>query len=131
MKMEWKVNTRNAFKQVANATVADVSAGLYLVAEEIMTDAKMHYVPVVTGALRRSGFVEKGVVTGNTVTVKLGFGGSATPYALAVHEYPAHYGQGKNKYLLRPIQAAVPTLANRLAEHVRARQAMLSRTIKV
>jgi hypothetical protein len=96
-----------------------------MVAEEIMTDAKMHYVPVDTGALRNSGFVNQPVLAGNSVSVTLGFGGSTVVYAMSVHEAPAHWGQGKNKYLYKPVAAAVPTLANRLAAFIKARQKVI------
>lgn len=114
------VKSKNNFTQVQNASIQDVANALYLVAEEIMTDAKMNYVPVVTGDLRRSGFVQKPTITPNRgVEVVLGFGGSAAPYALKVHEMPASWGQGKNKYLSKPINAAAPKIASRMAFFIR------------
>jgi hypothetical protein len=114
MKINILVRSNQNFSKLANATVQDVGRSLYMVAEEIMTDAKANYVPVVTGNLRRSGFVEKPDIKGNSVNVTFGFGGAATEYALAVHEYPAGYGQGKNKFLSKPVNAAAPNIPNRM-----------------
>jgi hypothetical protein len=119
VKLSVNVKTKNNFNRIAHAIPQDVAKALYMVAEEIMTDAKANYVPVVTGNLRRSGFVEKPVVAGNKVHVTLGFGGAATIYAIAVHEYPASYGQGKNKYLTKPVNAAAPNIPNRMAVFMR------------
>lgn len=122
MRATFKITSKNKFSKVAGATLDDMRTGMVRIAEEIMTDAKQNYVPVVTGDLRRSGFVEEPVVTSKSVTVTLGFGGSAADYAAAVHEAPASWGQGKNKYLTKPMNAAVPSLPARLAAHIAAQQ---------
>lgn len=61
---------------------------LHRIAEDVMTDSKENYVPVVTGTLHASGFVKQPEVGADGVSVTLGFGGAAAPYALAVHENP-------------------------------------------
>lgn len=62
---------------------------LFRVANEIIADSKANYVPVDTGTLRSTGAVQiEGGVGGGRVTVTLGFGGPAAPYALFVHENP-------------------------------------------
>jgi hypothetical protein len=114
MKINILVRSNQNFSKLTSATVQDVGRSLYMVAEEIMTDAKANYVPVVTGNLRRSGFVEKPVIRGSSVNITLGFGGAATEYALAVHEYPPGYGQGKNKFLSKPVNAAAPNIPSRM-----------------
>lgn len=114
------VKSKSNFNQVRNAGIQDVANALYLVAEEIMTDAKANYVPVLTGNLRRSGFVQKPTITPNRqVEVVIGFGGSAAPYALKIHEAPRSWGQGKNKYLSKAINAKAPTIASRMAFFIR------------
>ena len=125
MKATFKITAKNKYAAVANATLDDMKTGLTMVAEEIMTDSKQNYVPVITGTLRASGFVQEPVVFNKTVTVTLGFGGAASAYAAAVHEAPNNWGQGKNKYLSKPMNAAVPTLAARLARHIAAKQSAM------
>lgn len=66
-----------------------VSRVLYVEAEKVMTEAKMHYVPVVTGTLRASGRVHLPVIqSGLVVEQVMGFGGPAAKYAFRVHENP-------------------------------------------
>ena len=86
----------NKFKKYG-AIAADTTAStLYTEAEAIIADAKENYVPVVTGALRGSGFVEPPKISGGKMTVTLGFGGPAAKYALIVHENP-RAGKTKGK----------------------------------
>ena len=121
MKTKFDVQVRQNFKGASKATVFDVGMAMYMVAEEIMTDAKQNYVPVVSGNLRRSGFVNPFQVQAQRVTVTLGFGGAAKSYALAVHEAPDYKGQGKNKYLSKPVNAAIPTISKTLTKHIQGR----------
>lgn len=113
----------NGFKQISGAIVEDCAAALYVQAEQIMTDSKQNYVPVVSGVLKGSGTVLKPVVVGNIITVVLGYGGMASEYAVVVHEYPVSYGQHKNKYLQKPLNKAVTGMPNRLAKSIRMRVA--------
>lgn len=62
-------------------------AAVYQTAEWIM-DKSRDLVPVDTGALRASAFVELPVVEGLKVTVTFGYGGVSAGYALMVHENP-------------------------------------------
>jgi hypothetical protein len=107
---------KNEFAKVQRATQQDVADLLYQEAEVIMTASKRYYVPVVTGALRNSGTVLRPVITDDSITVTLGFGGDAAPYAAIVHEYPKSYGQGRNKYLSIPLNISVKGMANRIAK---------------
>jgi len=127
--------------QRAAAQIRDkVAAALYREAERVMTKSKRDHVPVDTGTLRASGHVEQPVRKGRNVSVTLAFGGPAAPYALAVHEHLSRHsppswqhghvtfspaGRGP-KYLERPLLAAVPGLAKRLAEDI-----ALEKTVKV
>jgi hypothetical protein len=116
-----EVKANNNFKGAANATVNDLSEALYVVAEEIMTDSKQNYVPVITGTLRRSGFVNRPRVQAGKVVIVIGYGGAARSYALAVHEAPITRGQGKNKYLSNPVNAAAAQIPARLATRMSQR----------
>ena len=108
MKTSYKVKLDSNFKNFSKFTMSDLAAALNVEAEKIMTDSQINYVPVITGDLRRTGFVEEPKIQPNKVTVTLGFGSNTIAYALAVHDAPASWGQGKNKYLLKPLQKAMP-----------------------
>lgn len=111
----------NKFQYVKGAIITDLADALYLEAELIMTDSKQNYVPVDTGVLRNSGTVTKPVITNKSVEVTLGYGGPAADYAVVVHEYPPSVGQGKNKYLSRPLNKAERGLVTRVADTMRKR----------
>ncbi len=94
-----------------------VGAGLYIQANEIMTESKT-LVPRDTGALVGSGYVAKPEVTQKGVSVELGYGGAAKDYAVEVHEdlEQAHPDGGQAKYLEEPFNAAAGTALQRVAE---------------
>jgi hypothetical protein len=94
---------------------------LYREAEYIMSDAKQ-LCPVDTGNLRASGHVTQPEVTGESVSVVLGFGGPAVKYALPVHErLDVHHPNGQAKYLEQPMLAAAKNLESRLASYMRGK----------
>jgi hypothetical protein len=115
------------------------TAELFQATEDIIGDSKENYVPVDLGPLRASGHVQLPERQGDSVTVRAGFGGAAAPYALAVHEHlspssppswrkaeasgrpvqfsPTGYGP---KFLERPLLAAAPKLAQRIADAIRS-----------
>lgn len=100
-----------------------------MIAEEIMTDSKKNYVPVDTGALRMSGTVKRAKIIGTKIEVRMGYGGPTAigrnvTYALKVHENPDHVGQGKNKYLTKPLYAAVPYIPSFMATFIRQKLLM-------
>lgn len=102
------------------ATQFPKEAGGALLAEaEIeMTESKRR-VPVDTGALRSSGFVEGPNFTPRAIECVLGFGGPAAEYAAAVHEdLDAHHPTGEAKFLERPLMEAAPYLLGRLADRL-------------
>ena len=112
---------RNDFKKIAGATIQDAADSLYVEAESIMTASKNFYVPVVTGDLKNSGTVLKPEITETKVTVVLGYGGVAAPYAATVHEYPKSYGQKRNKYLTIPANLAIKNMSTRIAKDIQRR----------
>jgi hypothetical protein len=101
-------------------------------AEDIMGDSKEKFVPVDQGILSGSGHVQPAEILGNSVVVKMGYGGPAAPYAAAVHENPRAgktggvSPQGKKyktwakvggwKYLERPINEHRQGFSQRVGE---------------
>jgi len=126
------VAIKNDIPNLIGAVLSDTADAVTMVAEEIMTDSKLNYVPVVNGYLRLSGKVQKARVVGDRVVVKLGYGGSTSvgvnvTYALKVHEYPPHVGQGKNKYLTKPLYAAAPNIPKFLGQFIAAKLSIRGR----
>ena len=120
------VRIRSDFKGLEQALVTDAADAITMVAEEVMTDSKLNYVPVRLGFLRMSGFVRPTQIVGTRATVTLGYGGPTAigknvTYALKVHEAPPTYGQGKNKYLTRPLYSIVPSLPQFIATFMAAK----------
>lgn len=77
-----------AIRALGPAAIHAAARAMTFSAEAIMTVSKSQYVPVETGTLRGSGFVKPAETTRNSVSVTLGYGGAAAPYALSVHENP-------------------------------------------
>lgn len=111
-----------------------IGKGLYREGQGIMSQSRP-LVPVLTGALRASGYVDEPVIegaelTGQRVSVKLGYGGVASKvnpvtgeragvYALPVHEnLEAFHHVGMAKYLEVPFNAARRGMGERLADFV-------------
>lgn len=121
-------------KLMGDSATKAAKAAIYQEAEEIMTKSK-RLVPVDTGALKSTGIVELPKEEGNVVSVTLGYGGPAAPYALAVHENPRagrtggvspqgkpykHYAQtGQWKYLEQPAAEAQAGMDARIAARIR------------
>ena len=98
-----KVKMNQNFPEATEATISDLKMALNASAEVVMTTSKRDFVPVQTGLLQGSGFVEPAEQQGDLVVTTLGYGGAAREYAVAVHEAPPEWGQGKNKYLSKPL----------------------------
>lgn len=112
--------------EIEKATYEQLAKALYYEAEAIMTDSKVNYVPVMTGALRSSGFVRPPMFSQGKWTVEMGFGGAAQTYAIIIHERPwnrksSHWSKtasgkpGQNKYLEKPLLKRASKLDQRLA----------------
>lgn len=93
---------------------------LYEEAEGMMGDSKQHYVPVDTGVLRSTGHVLLPDIRHNQVTVDMGFGGPAAPYAITQHEENYHHTVGERKYLETPVYRRVPSAPRRMAANILA-----------
>ena len=108
-----KAMTRGIARATARAT--------YEIGHEILNEA-IPLTPMDTGDLRDSGYVSWKSGGGEAIEVEVGFGGAATPYALAVHEMPTtnnfqEPGTGP-KYLERPFDKIKSTLAGQVAKRV-------------
>ena len=107
-------------ERIGEQMVTRAEAALYQEAELIMTTAKER-TPIKTGALRSSGHVKAPTRTRSQVSVRLGFGGTAAPYAIAVHEnLNAYHRVGRAKFLESAIVDALPTLAPKIMLRVRS-----------
>lgn len=112
-------------------TVRAAAKALLLEGNLLLTEAK-RVTPVDLGALRNSGTVAPPEIKGSVVTVEVGFGGPAAPYALAVHEIPPPPQQSPGgrsarhrpptgwKYLEGPAKQRALGLQQRLADSMRA-----------
>lgn len=113
------------FKQGGPKGLNAMAQALFTAAEvRVMTPSKRTYVPVDSGTLRASGFIEKPVIIlGSKAKVVMGYGGAAKSYALIVHEDPRGVvprpgGQGGPKYLERPFNAAKREIVRDVAKAV-------------
>lgn len=118
---------------IAKAHPDKVLRALYLEAELVLTDAKRHYVPIDLGTLRNSGYVAPPEREGTKISIRFGFGGAASAYAIAVHETPSKYDpqswKGKTirfqrkgrgpKYLEKPLKEALKGMAQRIADRIK------------
>lgn len=113
---------RAALARQPERVLKAAAGALYRRAEVIMADSKEHYVPVDQGILRDSGYVALPDVSGQGVTVELGYGGAAEAYAAIQHEDLSlnHPNGGGPKYLERPLLEHGKTLLADLAEDIRA-----------
>lgn len=88
--------------------------------EAVMTTSKQ-LVPVDTGVLRSSGTVTQPRRTEEGVTIEIGYGGAAAPYATFVHEdLDAQHTIGQAKYLEEPLTAAIPDIVDAIAHAAEA-----------
>src|SRR6059036_477727 len=104
MAIIWKgtAQVQAQLRSIAETVPGGIEQALREFGETVMTDAKATYVPVDTGALRASGFVDGPDAAG---TVTLGFGGPAAPYAVIVHEdLTVTHKVGQAKYLETPLK---------------------------
>lgn len=104
---------------------------LYREAQGIMA-ASQGLVPVDTGALRSSGYVDEPKREGDTIEVLLGYGGPAAQinpktgestdgYALRVHEnLEANHPVGGPKFLELPFDQASRGMDDRVAKGIKA-----------
>lgn len=111
--------TRNLGLFGAGAKRAMAKA-LYVEAERIMAESAP-LVPVDFGVLKASGHVQPPEMSGERVSVTMGYGGPAEAYALVQHEdLTFRHTVGQAKYLEQPFLKAIPGLPDRLAKTISA-----------
>jgi hypothetical protein len=122
------MSVTGADKVLANLTAlasklpTQVGRAMFEEAEIEMAEAKRR-TPVDTGALRASGHVELPKIAGQNVTVAMGFGGAAAPYAIEVHEnLEAFHPVGEAKFLESTLNESKPYLAKRIADRVKLKE---------
>lgn len=109
----------NQLRAAAQAGPEALARGMYQEASIIVTAAQTDYVPVRTGALRASGFVEAPQVSGTRSSVGFGFGGPGAEYAVIVHEdLTKRHPVGQAKYLEIPLKARLQGMAAVLRQRV-------------
>lgn len=120
-RFEASVEVRSRFD--ADKVRQRIAAALNQFGEEVGTAADQ-VVPVDTGTLKNSRYVTPPESDGDVITVSVGYGGVAAPYALAVHENMSptvHWstpGTGP-KYLENPLKERQGELPDILADAVR------------
>ena len=119
--VSFTLNRDNFRLKRATDTVREaVAKAMYRRASLVMADSQEHYVPVDTGYLRSTGFVNQPVIVDGTVEVTLGY---SALYAEVVHEdLTAVHPNGQAKFLARPLNAAKKGFAGEMAEAARAAQ---------
>ncbi len=97
-----------------------LARALYEVVQEIFAASQL-LVPVDTGALKSSGHVEPPSIDGMRVTVLMGYGGAAAPYALTIHEdlNMYHTPPTQAKYVETPVMVYASNFATKLGERIR------------
>lgn len=111
MGLNMKLDT-SGFKKVSEQARKNLPAAVFIEGTEIMADSQTNYAPVDTGHLRSTGHVDEPTRNGDgSYTVNLGY--SAT-YAGVVHEMPPGWGQGKRKFLEKPLLVAARGFSQRV-----------------
>jgi hypothetical protein len=100
---------------IAKGMAAEIPKALFQEASIEMTESKRR-VPVDTGVLRASGFVDKPELKGGVHSITMAYGGAASEYALIVHEdLTAFHPHGEAKYLESVLRESEPFMAGRIA----------------
>jgi hypothetical protein len=106
-------------EEVAHKARRAIDKAVYKFGNTEMREMK-RLVPVDTGTLKNSGYVEKPKRDGSRVMLEIGFGGAAEHYAMYVHEdLDAYHENGQAKYVEMPLSESAPFFAQRVGEDVR------------
>jgi len=108
---------RTNLDRIAAEAHQKAAAAIYEVGNEVMGQSK-RLVPVDTGALKGSGYVDQPRVELGRVSVEIGYGGPAAQYAVRQHEDLSlnHPQGGQAKFLEQPLSAL--DLAREIAARV-------------
>lgn len=119
MKLVGTAEMKGNLLELARRSRKAIERGVKEFAEVEMTEMKKN-VPVDTGTLKSSGYVDAPKREGNTVSIELGFGGAAEDYAIPVHEdMEAFHRVGGPKYVERPLAQSAPHFADRVGASVK------------
>lgn len=106
-------------QMAAQSGTPALATGLFREANIIITAAKQDFVPVDEGVLRGTGYAAAPEISGNRVSVEMGFGGPAAPYAVRQHEdLTLRHTVGGAKYLEIPLKARLAGMPAVLKMHV-------------
>ena len=106
-------------EEVAKDARKAIDRAVYKFGNTEMREMK-RLVPVDTGTLKDSGYVEKPKRDGSRVMLELGFGGAAEAYALYVHEdLDAFHENGQAKFVEMPLSESAPFFAERVGNDVK------------
>lgn len=111
----------NKLLAIANATPKKIAGALYKEGNRLMTISKKR-VPHDLGNLEASGIIYQPVISGNNISVTLGYGGAAVDYALIVHENleADHSHNGRQaKYLSSVLDENASSLAENIAKSIK------------
>lgn len=118
-----------ALRQQQKRAMQAAEQALYDEGNEIMA-VSIPMVPVDTGALQQSNFVDKPVTDKDEVRVRIGYGGQAdrknpksgqmaSEYAVIVHEnLAASHDNGSAKFLETPVNAASRSMETRVGNRI-------------
>jgi hypothetical protein len=106
-----------AFRLLGTKGPNAMGGALWKEGNSIMRAAK-EITPVDTSTLVNSGIVNLPEISGDTVTVTMGFGGAAKDYAEEQHEEASYYHKPPTqyKYLEQPFLAAQDGMEIRIAQ---------------
>lgn len=106
--------------QLADALPEDLRAAL-----EPTFELTQERVPVKTGELKSSGYLETEAFR-NSVRVEMGYGKGGNPdYAVAVHELPyAHAEPTSNKYVQNPVDEDYYNIIQRVTDRLKERSGL-------
>jgi hypothetical protein len=119
--LQGKAQVEAALDRAVESFEARLGAAMYVVANNVMTDAK-RITPHDTGTLMASGYVTLPEKRGSGMVVELGFGGFAKDYAVPQHEnldYKHDPGR-QAKYLGEPVDNERARLVADVAAALRA-----------
>ena len=110
---------RARMEDVAKDARRAIKKAVHKFAQTEMREMK-RLVPVDTGTLKNSGYVDKPQENGSHITQELGFGGAAEEYAIVVHEdLEAWHENGQAKYVEQPLSESAPYFAARVGADVK------------
>lgn len=120
MRLHAKVTASERFDAASAEMIAKLASAMHEEGKAILEESQADYVPVVTGELRASGFVNAPEITGGRIRVRIGYGrrdSKAQAYAIGVHE--ADTTRPGRKYLSKPLRRRSRELTSRIAKLIR------------